>query len=67
MPWRRIAPGGSPELPVFPEDGDLLRDAVQETGARLVIVDPFLAFLSGRISSVSDQWVRHALTPCPKR
>src|SRR5204863_4987 len=49
--------------PTFPDDCDLLRDTIRETGARLVVLDPFLAFLSAGVSKLSDQWVRRALAP----
>jgi hypothetical protein len=50
-------------LPSFPEDCDLLIETLRETKARLVIVDPLMAFLSTRACSQSDQLVRRALTP----
>src|SRR5207248_3851151 len=33
--------------PIFPEDCDLLRQTLEETEARLVLIDPLRAFLSG--------------------
>jgi AAA domain len=53
--------GGS--VPTFPQDCPLLRTAVQESGARLVIADPLLAFLSARAHGMNDQTVRRALVP----
>jgi hypothetical protein len=50
-------------LPCFPDDCDLLRDTLRETAARLVIVDPLMAFLSSRACSLNDQMVRQALGP----
>jgi hypothetical protein len=50
-------------LPCFPEDCALLAETLEETGARLVIVDPLLAFLSYRVSSLSGSMVRLALGP----
>jgi hypothetical protein len=47
----------------FPEDIDLLAEALDETRASMVIIDPFFAFLSGRLKSGLDQEVRRALTP----
>jgi hypothetical protein len=49
--------------PLFPRDCGRLRRTVEEHGARLVVIDPFLAYLSARACSVSDQMVRQALTP----
>ncbi len=42
---------------------DALRDLVQEGGARLVIIDPFFAYLSPGLSPNNDPDVRRALTP----
>jgi AAA domain len=50
-------------LPTFPEDCDLLRDIIAETGAQLVIADPFLAFLSNHLCAVNNQMVCQTLTP----
>lgn len=50
-------------FPSFPDDCDLLSETLAETSARLVIVDPLMAFLSSRVSSVNDQMVRQALGP----
>lgn len=47
----------------FPDHIDLLREAISQTGARLVIIDPFVAFVNGRLSVNSDQEVRRALVP----
>lgn len=50
----------------FPDHVDLLRQAIEDTGARLVIVDPFVAYVSGKLSVNSDQEVRQALVPLAK-
>lgn len=50
-------------LPSFPEDCPLLEETVRESNARLVIVDPLLAFISSNAWSVNDQRVRRALAP----
>jgi hypothetical protein len=49
--------------PLFPQDCARLHATIEETNARLVVIDPFLAYLSTRACSVSDQMVRQALTP----
>ena len=36
-------------FPTFPEDCDLLSEILRDTAARLVIVDPLMAFLSSRV------------------
>ena len=48
---------------LIPKDADLIRDAIVQTGARLVILDPLAAFLDGSVNSWNNQHVRRALTP----
>jgi hypothetical protein len=50
-------------LPTFPDDCRLLRETIEETRARLVVIDPLMAFLSAGYCSINDQMVRQALTP----
>lgn len=45
----------------LPEDIELLRDAVDQTGASLVVIDPMVAHLSDGIDSHRDHEVRRAL------
>lgn len=47
----------------FPEDTDILERVIVNTGAKLVIIDPIMAFLSQTVNSSSDQEVRRVLTP----
>jgi hypothetical protein len=47
----------------MPQDLDVLKLLVVETGARLVVIDPLTAFLSGSVDSYRDQDVRGALAP----
>src|SRR5262249_61363758 len=47
----------------FPGPTDMLGGAVARTGARLVVVDPVVAFLESCASGNSDQAVRRALLP----
>jgi AAA domain len=49
--------------PDLPEDVDALRVAIAEHRAKLVIVDPLNAFLSGAIDSWKDHGIRRALAP----
>lgn len=49
--------------PSFPDDCELLAQMIRETAARLVVIDPFLAFLSTGAYCLNDQLVRQALTP----
>jgi hypothetical protein len=46
----------------FPEEASLLRESLQETGARLVIADPLVAFLGGG-AGLNGPQIRRALTP----
>jgi hypothetical protein len=57
--WRAVE--GSRQL-LLPRDLGLLERRVQETGARLLIVDPFFAFLDGRLDGNRDQHVRICLS-----
>jgi hypothetical protein len=54
------ADGGS-RPPVIPGDLDIIRRIVLETGSRLLIIDPFLAYLSGGIDGCNEQDVRRCL------
>jgi hypothetical protein len=59
-----IRGGDPPFRPVtLPDDTELLHRAILNTGAKLVIIDPVMAFLSHDINSNSDQEVRRVLTP----
>jgi hypothetical protein len=52
--------GGTRPL-VIPLDLALLRQVLERTGSRLLILDPFLAFLGGGVDSCKDQDVRRCL------
>lgn len=45
----------------LPQDLDMLRAAIVQTGANLVVLDPLVVFLG--VSNTRDQSVRQALTP----
>jgi putative DNA primase/helicase len=51
------------ELPSFPKGIEVIEQAVIEVGAKLVIIDPLMAFLSDRVDSYRDHHVRRALAP----
>ena len=51
LPWR------------FPGQTDLLCAAVERTKAKLVVIDPIMAFLDSSVMTASDQHVRAALLP----
>lgn len=53
-----------PDRPwVLPDDMEILRSVVDEVDAKLVIIDPLMAFLSGNRDAHKDQDVRRALHP----
>ncbi len=47
----------------FPESCSLLQEYIEQTRARLVILDPFFAFLGAEISSLNEMMTRRALDP----
>jgi hypothetical protein len=47
----------------IPRDVPMIHDAIVQTHAKLVIIDPFAAYLDGSINSWNNQHVRRALTP----
>ena len=54
---------GFPRMLSIPEDLGALREAIKSAGARLVVIEPLLAFISLNTHSHSDQQVRRALGP----
>jgi hypothetical protein len=52
---------GSVRLPEIPRDLDAIERVVAREAVALVVVDPLMAFLSGRVDSARDQDVRRAL------
>jgi hypothetical protein len=54
---------GHDRLLSIPEDLALIERGIQRVGAQLVVVDPLMAFLSGKTNSHRDQDVRRALAP----
>jgi RecA-family ATPase len=54
---------GHDRLLSIPEDLALIEKGIRRVGARLVVVDPLMAFLSGDANSHRDQDVRRALAP----
>ena len=47
----------------IPEDISVVERGIERVGAVLVVVDPLMAFLSGRVNANNDQEVRRALAP----
>jgi hypothetical protein len=54
---------GHDRLLSIPEDIPLIEKGIRRVNARLVVVDPLMAFLSGDTNSHRDQDVRRALAP----
>jgi hypothetical protein len=54
---------GHERLLSIPEDLELIEKGIRRVSARLVVVDPLMAFLSGETNSHRDQDVRRALAP----
>ena len=54
---------GHDRLLSIPEDLGLIEEGIRRVGARLVVVDPLMAFLSANTNSHRDQDVRRALAP----
>jgi len=48
---------------ILPDDRDLLKRTVRQTGAQLVVIDPLMAHLAEEVNPHQDQSVRRALTP----
>jgi hypothetical protein len=57
---------GTSRMPRLPDDIDRFEQLIKEHEIRMVIIDPFLAFLNPSINSWSDQGVRTALAPLSK-
>lgn len=58
-----VPDGDGERLVSIPEDLDKLQSAIDRVGARLVVTDPFMAFLGGWVNAHKDQDVRRALAP----
>jgi len=55
--------GGIDGSLTIPDDIDLLGKAIEQTQARLVIIDPLMAHLSATLNSWNHHEIRRALTP----
>lgn len=54
---------GETELISIPENVAVLRDAIHSVTARLVVIDPLIAFISLQAHAHNDQQIRRALAP----
>ncbi|WP_162924555.1 AAA family ATPase [Rubrobacter indicoceani] len=61
-----IPVGDTERLVSIPEDLRFIEDGINRIGAKLVVVDPIMAFLSGEHDAHKDQDVRRALAPLAK-
>ena len=62
-----ILEGDDEERPfIIPKDLPILERAIRQVGASIAMIDPLMAFLSGKINSNRDQDVRRALTALRK-
>lgn len=52
---------GNMRPPVIPDDIETIKRAIERVKAKLIIIDPLMAFLSGEVRSNRDQDVRRAL------
>lgn len=57
---------GEDRLLSIPEDLPIIERGIRQVEASLVVVDPFMAFLSGNANSHKDQDIRRALAPLAK-
>jgi putative DNA primase/helicase len=58
-----IGEPGNERQPSIPDDLDAIEKVLVETGAVLLVVDPIMAYLDGKVNSHRDQDVRRALAP----
>ena len=57
---------GATELVSIPEDLGVLREAIDSVKARLVVIEPLVAFISLQAHAHNDQQIRRALAPLAK-
>lgn len=50
------------EMPLFPDHTEILRDLIQRTGARVVVIDPLFAHINDQFDTHKDQSVRTVLS-----
>lgn len=60
---RNVVFDGDARPLLLPDDAAALAELVERLAARLVLIDPLTAFLSGTVNSWKDQDVRRALAP----
>jgi hypothetical protein len=59
-------PGDPPRPPVLPDNVNWIAKAVEQVKAKLIVIDPLMAFLGGNVNAHRDQDVRRALHPLAK-
>src|SRR5690606_35188000 len=50
-------------LPELPTDIELIRDALRQVDAALLVIDPLMAYLASSVNAHRDQDIRRALAP----
>lgn len=58
---QEVIDDGGRRPPVLPDDLPWVRAAIERVGAKLVVIDPLMAFLSGGLDAHKDQQVRRGL------
>jgi hypothetical protein len=61
--FEAVRRGDNDRLPVLPDDIELLVDCIRERAVKLLVIDPFVAFLGGEYDAHRDQDVRRCLRP----
>lgn len=59
----KLVAGQPVTVPKLPDDLPRIAEIIERTKAKLVVIDPLMAFLGGSVNTVSDQSVRGCLTP----
>ncbi|MFO0809601.1 MAG: AAA family ATPase [Gemmataceae bacterium] len=59
----QLKDGQPVRLPTLPDDLPRLEERIIEANAKLVVIDPLMAFLGASVSTISDQSVRGVLAP----
>ncbi len=60
---RGVMKKGVEQIPALPDDLGSIEAAIASVGARMVVIDPIIAYLGGGVDSHRDQDVRRALGP----
>ena len=61
--WEAVTTDQVTRMPLLPEDLAQMASIIDETDAKLVVIDPLSAYLSSRLDSWKDPDIRRALSP----